>query len=121
VSAGSPGCTDCDDGVDNDQDSRTDYNTTPALSDPGCLGPTDASEQCVPGLSCAMCDDSIDNDNDGRVDFSVFGADPGCSGPADNDEHGSGVCDDGLDNDSDGLATSSYPEATRVHDPGRHR
>ncbi|WP_236518652.1 MopE-related protein [Sandaracinus amylolyticus] len=55
------------------------------------------SEPCfvthVPG-----CSDGIDNDADGDVDFPN---DPGCAGPADNDERDV-QCSDGVDNDGDG-------------------
>jgi len=45
------------------------------------------------------CDDGLDDDGDGLVDL----ADPGCTGPADDDERGTTACDDGLDNDGDGF------------------
>jgi hypothetical protein len=45
------------------------------------------------------CSDGIDNDCDGLTDWPD---DPGCSGPDDDDEHGTNECDDGIDNDHDG-------------------
>ncbi|MBI5397892.1 putative Ig domain-containing protein [Candidatus Woesearchaeota archaeon] len=48
----------------------------------------------------AQCQDKTDNDGDGLADL----ADPGCSGPLDNDESdGTTQCQDGKDNDGDGL------------------
>ena len=58
----------------------------------------------------AGCVDGVDNDGDGFVD----GDDPGCVGPADEDERDEGeaaACFDGEDNDGDGWA--DYP-----FDPG---
>jgi hypothetical protein len=46
------------------------------------------------------CDDGLDNDADGYSDV----ADPGCAGPADQNERGTAACDDGVDNDNDLLA-----------------
>jgi hypothetical protein len=62
----------CNDGVDNDGDTLTDFP-----NDPGCAGFGDNDEtdpQCVDGL---------DNDADGLVDYP---ADPGCDSANDNDE-----------------------------------
>ena len=87
--------TDCGDGVDNDGDGVSDYG-----SDPGCSGPTDASER-----GTRTCDNGVDDDNDGQADAP---ADPGCSGPFDTSERGASyACDDGVDNDGDGA--SDYP------------
>jgi len=62
-----------------------------------------AAFKCQP----TQCSDGIDNDGDGFVDSAgIAGAaspDPGCSGPDDDDEHGTAQCDDGLDNDGDGF------------------
>lgn len=52
-----------------------------------------------------QCKDGIDNDGDGLIDL----ADPGCSGPLDNNEKN--ACGDGVDNDADGKI--DYPA-----DPG---
>lgn len=57
-----------------------------------------------------QCSDGVDNDGDGKIDL----ADPGCTGPTDNDETNvtpAAQCADGLDNDSDGKI--DYPA-----DPG---
>ena len=95
TSPGDPGCSsltdpselaECDDGIDNDGDGRVDG------TDPGCQGRTDNGETADtdrPGRPTGLaCDDGIDNDGDGRADFRVDGSgDPGCSDPADRDEH----------------------------------
>ena len=48
----------------------------------------------------AQCSDGTDNDGDGKIDFP---ADPGCSGPTDDDEADNKTeCNDGVDNDGDG-------------------
>jgi hypothetical protein len=64
----------CNDGVDNDGDSLTDYP-----HDPGCDNATDDSELNV----AVACDNGRDDDNDGKIDYP---ADPGCSSPSDTDE-----------------------------------
>ncbi len=48
----------------------------------------------------AECSDGVDNDLDGTIDQ----ADPGCSGPTDDDEKAAGgpACDNGIDDDGDG-------------------
>ncbi len=63
-------------------------------------------------VTLPQCSDGLDNDGDGTADATgvyeggvlKFPLDPGCSGPNDNDEHGTAQCDDGRDNDSDGKA-----------------
>ena len=77
----------CDDGIDNDGDTRRDYPY-----DSGCIGPIDISER----QSSYECDDGIDNDGDGKIDYPN---DNGCSGnfPADDNEQycGDGACEIG--------------------------
>ncbi len=97
----------CENGIDDDSDGRTDYNTSAALSDPGCSDPADTSEKCS-GSGCPLCDNDVDDDGDGRTDFHTDSdvADPGCSSPDDVDEKcavGASCpqCDDGVDNDGD--------------------
>ena len=68
-----PPVTQCNDGLDNDGDTFTDFP-----NDPGCSSATDASE-----LGTAQCDDGIDNDVDGDTDFPV---DAQCGSPTDDDE-----------------------------------
>jgi len=51
----------CNDGVDNDNDGKTDY---PA--DPGCSSAQDNSENNPSGTT--ECSDGVDNDNDGKTD-----------------------------------------------------
>lgn len=55
----------------------------------------------APDARLPACSDGIDNDCDGLTDWPD---DPGCSGPDDDDEHGTLECDDGIDNDHDGKA-----------------
>ena len=92
-----PPLTACADGNDNDGDGLID------LTDPGCWGPGDTSEENAPPPPPAACADLVDNDHDGLVDL----ADPGCSGPSDTDETNApppppAACADGTDNDGDG-------------------
>jgi large repetitive protein len=62
----------CQDGVDNNGDSKIDYP-----DDPGCDSPSDNSETTVcPGLSCPACSDGLDNDGDGDIDYP---GDDGCA------------------------------------------
>jgi PKD domain len=68
-----PAVTQCNDGLDNDGDTFTDFP-----NDPGCSSAADASE-----LGTAQCDDGIDNDVDGDTDFPV---DAQCGSPTDDDE-----------------------------------
>lgn len=64
----------CNNGVDDDGDTFTDY---PA--DPGCFGPNDNSEL----NANVQCDDDVDNDADTFVDYPD---DNGCISPTDNSE-----------------------------------
>lgn len=94
----------CQDGIDNDNDNKTDYP-----SDPGCTSSSDDNE--ADALPVYQCNDGIDNDSDGKTDFPN---DPGCSSLADNDEANAlpvYECNDGIDNDSDGK--TDFP-----NDPG---
>lgn len=68
----------CEDGVDNDGDSLTDY---PA--DVGCASATDNDETDTPTPPAAQCADGIDNDGDTLVDYP---SDLGCVDALDNDE-----------------------------------
>jgi large repetitive protein len=57
----------CNDGIDNNSDGKTDF---PA--DPGCSSPSDGTEATVcPGLLCPVCADGLDNDNDGLTDYPL--------------------------------------------------
>ncbi len=87
----------CRDGIDNDQDTKTDY---PA--DPGCSSRNDNSE-----LGTLQCDNGVNDDNDGLIDYPD---DPGCTSPSDNNELGTVQCDDNIDNDADGA--KDYPADT---------
>src|SRR3989338_6096204 len=121
----------CQDGIDNDGDGKTDFP-----QDPGCSNNQDDDEgpfnaQCGDGIdndgdgavdypndfSCSsrtdddetnpksQCQDGVDNDGDGKTDFPQ---DPGCSSKQDNDEGPfNGQCGDGIDNDGDGAV--DYP------------
>lgn len=64
--------TDCNDGIDNDDDGFIDYG-----SDPECLGTYDNSEGEY------QCNDGVDNDGDGYIDYPD---DPQCSSSEDNKE-----------------------------------
>ena len=81
---GAPGarrCTaaQCQDGLDNNGDGRTDYP-----SDPGCDTTSDNTEATVcPGAACPACSDGLDNDGDGDTDYP---ADGGCGAAADGAE-----------------------------------
>jgi hypothetical protein len=138
-SEGDPGCASrqdasergtlvCDNGADDDADTRTDYPGDPGCSsatddselgttacdngfdddldtyhdmrDVGCDDPADASEK-----GASVCDDGNDDDGDGSSDYPL---DHGCTGPWDDSELGSTACDDGIDNDGDGLQDFSY-------------
>ena len=109
----------CNDGIDNDGDGKTDYP-----SDTGCASPYDTSEK-PHDISCTdprddterdpyQCNDGIDNDGDGLTDFP---SDPGCSSLTDDTETNSNgpECDDGKDNDNDGKI--DYPADLECDDP----
>lgn len=66
----------CDDGVDNDGDTLTDFRLTG--TDPGCSTLGDTSE-----LGTRECDDGIDNDLDSFTDYPD---DLQCSSPSDMNE-----------------------------------
>jgi len=76
---------------------------------------------CESGTACTggscvgsfACNDGMDNDGDGKTNYP---ADPGCSGPLDNDETDDcyptvgpncPLCADGMDNDGDGMTDYS--------------
>lgn len=69
----------CSDGIDNDGDTRIDWNADVNLTDPGCTDPNDDDESNDP-----ECFDRIDNADpeDSLIDM----ADPGCVDIFDNDE-----------------------------------
>jgi Tol biopolymer transport system component len=81
--------TACNDGIDNDGDTKVDY---PA--DPGCGSSTDSDESNPVGPACS---DGVDNDGDTKIDYPD---DVGCLSGADNDETNP-ACSDGVDNDAD--------------------
>ena len=83
----------CNDGVDNDGDTYTDY---PA--DPECTSLQDDSELATPGAYRPECVDGLDNDADTFIDYPN---DPGCGSYYDTDEAGQTQCDDQIDNDGD--------------------
>ncbi len=70
----------CNDGVDNDGDTFTDWP-----NDPGCLNLSDPDEadDCPGGASCPECGNGIDDDGDTLIDYP---ADPGCQHAADGNE-----------------------------------
>ncbi len=62
------------------------------------------------------CNDEVDNDEDGLIDL----ADPGCTGPEDDDEADTSPaaqCSDGLDNDADGQPDLADPDCSSEADP----
>ena len=71
----------CNDGVDNDGDGKTDYPT-----DPGCVSILDNDETDPPPPPppppVTQCNDGVDNDGDGLIDL----ADPGCVDANDDSE-----------------------------------
>ncbi len=89
----------CNDGLDNDNDSFIDFP-----SDPGCNNPDDNDELPVNPRTIYQCDDGIDNDGDHLIDFP---ADAGCTSRTDNSElpvqQTVFQCNDNLDNDGDRL------------------
>jgi hypothetical protein len=60
----------CEDGIDNDTDGKTDFSASPSAGDPGCSSASDNDESDDP----PVCSDAKDNDNDGKIDTE----DPGC-------------------------------------------
>lgn len=68
----------CNDGIDNDGDTFTDFP-----NDPGCdsISDSDETDDCPNGAGCPLCSNGIDDDTDGLIDF---GLDPGCQSAADN-------------------------------------
>jgi hypothetical protein len=101
VGVPAPGCSD---GRDGDLDGLVDGD------DPGCSGPSDATER-DPGLPC---DNGLDDDSDLRRDFP---ADAGCLSPLDPSEReASRACDDGLDNDGDGATDFPADSGCRTGD-----
>lgn len=73
----------CEDGVDNDGDTRIDFP-----SDPGCTSPKDDDEWDEKKKPIPACRDTRDNDKDGLVDHP---ADCGCNGPHDTSEEGGAI------------------------------
>ncbi len=100
----------CQDGVDNDQDGRVDFD------DEDCVHRgLEALNLSCPQLS--PCADGIDNDGDDLIDD----ADPSCveesSGLMPYREGQAPACDDGIDNDDDGLIDRADPGCEDQDDP----
>lgn len=111
----------CNDGLDNDGDGKTDYNSDSNLGDPGCFSATDTSEiehdsECAnidddsegPDTALPECSDGIDNDDtdaDNLFDFCLADGsnagtcDPDCDDADDDSE--TPECSDGINNDGD--------------------
>jgi hypothetical protein len=70
---------------------------------------------CLAAVPKPQCSDGIDNDGDGKTDYP---ADPGCTGPNDNNETDppKPQCSDGIDNDGDGQ--TDYPADPGCSGPG---
>ncbi len=75
--AGTPGSrtcqpAQCSDGIDNNNDGKTDYP-----NDPGCDSPADNTETTVcPGAMCPVCSNGMDDDTDTLTDYPT---DYGCA------------------------------------------
>jgi hypothetical protein len=91
---------DCQNGLDDDADGKTD------TFDTGCANASDLSER----TTLYKCDDGADNDADGLVDFPF---DAGCASAKGKKENP--FCSDGLDNDLDGFI--DYPADTFCKGP----
>ncbi len=92
---GRPRETNCNDGIDNDEDGSTDCEDRDCRNAANCTPETD-------------CNDDIDNDEDGMTDC----ADPDCEGtvtcvPETN-------CGDDIDNDQDGMTDCDDPDCEGV-------
>lgn len=48
---------------------------------------SNCSQDCLP-----QCKDDIDNDEDGKIDYSLYGGDPGCTDPNDDNETNEFAC-----------------------------
>jgi len=93
--------SECQDGIDNDEDGLTDH-----LEDIGCSSPQDYTE-------IEECQDGLDNDADWLIDLE----DPGCLNEQDNDESdATSECQDGIDNDEDGLRDLEDPGCLNEQD-----
>jgi hypothetical protein len=70
----------CNDGLDDDGDTKIDYP-----NDPGCSTPEDDTENdsCPSGAGCPECGDGIDNDNDTKTDYPM---DTTCKAAGDSSE-----------------------------------
>jgi hypothetical protein len=122
---------DCDDGIDNDGDTKVDCDDSNCGGDPACVEAEDCDDgidndgdgdvdcddsDCVGDPACPepeICDDRIDNDGDTKVDC----ADPDCAGNAACKE----VCNDGKDNDGDTLVDCDDADCEgdpACHEPG---
>ncbi len=91
----------CSDGIDNDENGRTDYP-----DDPGCsFAGDDAEDADCPGPSCPACGNGVDDDGDGRIDFP---ADTDCMSASQFVET-TFTCENDLDDDGDGLVDGVDP------------
>lgn len=89
------GSLQCDDGFDNDRDTKIDFLIFGG-GDPECTNPSGSSE----GEFKPQCNDSADNDGDGAIDWPD---DIACRSPQDDDEGAIlAHCQDTTDNDGDG-------------------
>ena len=69
----------CNDGLDDDSDTKIDYP-----NDPGCSTPDDDTEtDTCPGAGCPECGDGLDNDNDTKIDYPM---DTTCKAAGDSSE-----------------------------------
>ncbi len=105
-------CTDpvCSDGLDDDADGVIDYP-----DDPGCVAPTDDTEDddCPTGPTCPDCGDQIDNDSDGQTDYPN---DTSCTAASSTSESCNGE-DDPIVPITTGTIMDTMVGASDDHDP----
>lgn len=88
--------------------------TGTTLNPPPTPGPSATPSPTLP-TPTPRCSDGADNDGDGWTDYP---ADPGCSGPGDDDESPADphACNDGADNDGDGYTDTADPSCSDPFD-----
>ncbi|MBU1242656.1 hypothetical protein KJ612_05610 [Myxococcota bacterium] len=86
----------CDDGVDNDEDTRTDCDDQDCWEDEACTAPNINNFNNV--VNPEICNNDIDDDHDGFYDCGDEDCitDPACQGQRE-------ICDNGDDDDGDGM------------------
>src|SRR5262249_40212953 len=109
--AGSRTCqkAQCNDGINNDADSKIDYP-----NDPGCTSPSDDDEtdDCPSGPNCPVCSNGKDDDMD---TFTDYPADTSCTSAAGTSESCASV--DPVIKVTTGSTTGSTTSATNDFEP----